>query len=292
MERLLALADRTSADVVLGRTAGAGGPPPPPALFERSRAQVGFAESALAWALSDAKLLRRALLERHGLRRREDLPVLSHWPFTLEVCLRAGRISVLAGHDGACAVRREDWAPVAVRSRHEDRLRALAAVLEVAGRLARPGAEREAIRARFFSWDVPGLLQADFLALDAAAQRRVCAGVGRLVELHCEEAALTQLPARDRLRLELARHGRVAALRRLIRYQAAYGESCEPAVAGQPQAAGEVGRAVVAPVAAVVPAVPVPVQVWRGLVPAPVRRRLYRRPAWRGFVARSYARWG
>lgn len=279
----MALADRADSDVVLGRMVGVGGRQVPQGIFERSRDRVTFTDSSLAWALSDAKLFRRELIERYQLRKREDLPAYSDQPFTLEACLRSRRISVLADYDCYYAVLRDDSENTTVRSGHEDRLRGVGAMLAVAERLATPGAEREALRARAFSWEIPRLLTADFLALAEPVQRRICSGVGRLIELHCEEAALAELPARDRLRLDLARRGRVAALRRLIRYQEAYGDSPEPAVEGAEPLPVETGPA---------PDLPVPVQLWRGLVPAQIRRRLYRQPGWRGFVERSYERWG
>ncbi|WP_051966012.1 glycosyltransferase family 2 protein [Kitasatospora mediocidica] len=285
LERLVALADRAESDVVLGRMVGVGGRQVPQGIFEANRDRITFTDSALAWALSDTKLFRRELIERHGLRKREDLPAYSDQPFTLEACLRSRRISVLADYDCYYAVLREDHGNVTVRARHEDRLRGVAAMLGVAERLAEPGAEREALRARAFSWEIPRLLTADFLALPEPAQRRVCAGVGRLVALHCEEAALAELPVRDRLRLDLARRGRVAALRRLIRYQAAYGERSAPAAQEQQAQDAAVEQA---------PEprpLPVPVQLWRGLVPAQVRRRLHRSSGWREFTERTYERW-
>ena len=288
LERLVALADRAGSDVVLGRMVGVGGRLVPQGIFEANRDRIGFTDSALAWALSDAKLFRRELVERYGLRKREDLPAYSDQPFTLEACLRSRRISVLADYDCYYAVQREDRAHPTVRARHEDRLRGVAAMLDVAQRLAEPGAERAALRSRAFRWEIPQLLTPEFLALPEPAQRRLCAGVGRLVELHGGETGLAELPVRDRLRLDLARRGRVAALRRLIRYQAAYGESSQPVRPrqGPPEAAP-----VAEPAVPVRVPVPVPVRLWRGLVPARVRRRLHRRPAWREFTGRTYRRW-
>ncbi|WP_051970281.1 glycosyltransferase family 2 protein [Kitasatospora azatica] len=286
LERLVALADRAGSDVVLGRTVGVGGRQVAQEIFERTREQVTFTDSALAWALSDSKLFRRELLVGHSLRKREDLPAHCEQPFTLEACLHARRISVLADYDCYYAMPRPDRSPVTVRSRHEARLRGAAALLEVVERLAEPGPEQAVLRGRVFCWDVASLLRTEFLTLEEPVQRRLCAGVGRLLDRHCPPADFQQLAVRDRLRLDLARRGRVAALRRLIRYQAAYWEAAQPKVAGE----REPVPVVPAPAHSV--PVPVPVQLWRGIVPEQVRRRLRRQPAWRGFVERAYARWG
>ncbi|GAA1978089.1 hypothetical protein GCM10009738_65600 [Kitasatospora viridis] len=263
LQRLVDLADRTGADVVLGRTGGDADPPPP------------------GWALGGIALLRRELLERHALRHRADLPVDARLPFTLEACLRAHRVAVLDDYDCLRPPRPDPGAATA-RARHEDRLRALAAALTIAEQLAEPGTELTALRARLLGWDLPRLLRPDFLTLDEPVQRRVCAGVGRLVDHHGDPAALQHLTVRDRLRLDLARRGRIAALRRLIRYQAAYGELLAPRILGTPE-----------PPATPSPPTPsLPLQVWRGLVPPQVRRSLRRRPVWLGFAQRAYARWG
>ncbi|MEY9947738.1 hypothetical protein [Kitasatospora sp. GAS1066B] len=282
LERLVGLADRAGADVVLGRTAGAEQPAFERELFERTREQVGFTDSALAYALPQARLFRRAALEYHGLPTLGLDPSCDPrfaLPFAVEACLRSRRVAVLGGVD--CLLAAAPEAPD--RPRHEERLRALAAALVVAERLAEPGAEAAALRDWAFGWELPRLLRPDFLTLEVAAQRRLCAGVGRLVERYCPAAEYQALAPRDRLRLDLARRGRAAALRRLIRYQAAYGEPVGYRVAGEER-----------PVA-VLPAQLGPslvLHVWRGLVPAQVRRRLRRRPAWRGLMNRAYARWG
>ncbi|MFE9427612.1 hypothetical protein ACFYNO_32100 [Kitasatospora sp. NPDC006697] len=255
LRRLVELADRTGADVVLGRGADDADPPPP------------------AWALNGVALFRRELSTGAAVDAR--------LPFTLELCLRARRVAVLDGY--ACLrPARPDPAAGAPRARHEDRLRALAAALAIAERLAEPGPDLTALRARLLTWDLPRLLRPDFLTLDVPVQRRVCAGVARLLDRHGDAAALQPLGIRDRLRLDLARRGRLAALRRLIRYQAAYGERTSPRAVGAP-----------VPAAPVVPPPPsLALQVWRGVVPAQLRRSLRQRRAWLGFAQWGYARWG
>ena len=68
---------------------------------------------------SNTKPFRRELIERHGLRYPEDLPIGSDQPFTLEACLRARRVSVLADYDYYFAVRREDAGNITYRRRPE-----------------------------------------------------------------------------------------------------------------------------------------------------------------------------
>ncbi|MER5866893.1 glycosyltransferase family 2 protein [Kitasatospora sp. NPDC002040] len=256
LQRLVAMADRYRSDVVLGRMVGVGGRHVPQGIFDRTEPSVGFTDSALAWALSDTKLFRREPLVRHGLRRREDLPVYSDQPFTLQALLLAGRISVLADYDCYHAVLRADRGNTTVRSDHRDRLRGLAEILAVTDRLTEPGEVRRALHLRHFGWDVPQLLQAGLLALPLAEQRQVIAGVGLLVAEYC--TVLDALGEPERLRLELAAAGRHRAVLGLIEDELGRGE----------------------------PRFALPRQLWRELVPERARRELRRRQGWRSFANR------
>ncbi|MGF1428868.1 hypothetical protein [Kitasatospora sp. LaBMicrA B282] len=285
LEELVALADRAGADVVFGCPAAVPGAAPWAAdspyqesLFAYSWDWVDFSHPGLAPSLGQARLFRRTALAEYGLL--EAGPGL---PLALEVCLRSRRIAVLGGTD--CLYPAAPELPV--RPGHEQRLRELTAALAVVARLAAPGAEAAVLRGWAFGWELPQLLRPDFLTLEVPAQRRVCAGVGRLLDRYCPPAEYQLLPARERLRLDLARRGRAGALRRLIRYQAAYGAPAMYRVPGElrPTARPAPARTAVADPSLVV-------QVWRGVVPARVRRRLRRRPAWRQLVDRAYARWG
>lgn len=255
LERLVAMADRYQSDVVLGRMVGVGGRHVPQGIFDHTEPSVTFTDSALAWALSDTKLFRREPLVRHGIRRREDLPVYSDQPFTLQALLRARRVSVLADYDCYHAVLRADRANTTVRSGPAARLRGLDEILAVVDRLTEPGSEvRRALNRRHFGWDVLQLLQRELLALPLPEQRRVIDEVGRLVRDHC--SVLAELSDSDRLRLELARNGWHRAVRGLIEDEL-----------GLPG-----GK------------LTLPRKIWRGAVPERARRELRRRQGWRTFA--------
>ncbi|MFJ9443909.1 glycosyltransferase family 2 protein [Kitasatospora sp. NPDC101235] len=293
LERLVAAADAWGSDVVVPKQVGVNGRLVPQGLFHADAESVGFADSALAWALADAKLFRLDLVRRHGLRRDEGLKVFADQPFTLEACLRAARVSVLASYDCYFLVLREDRSNVTERAGVLDRLRGIAALQQVAAELARPGEELDAIRARGFAWDVPRLLQEGFLLLSKDVQERVCVEVARLVERFGAREVYHRLPVAERVRIELACAVRPEALRDQIRYEAAHGDP--PVVAdGRRQYAGypafrdaRLGlpdelfllREEAAEVAA--PPLNLARQLWRGLVPEQLRRGLRRHPAWR-----------
>ncbi|MBV6698446.1 glycosyltransferase [Kitasatospora aureofaciens] len=295
LERLVAAADAWGSDVVVPKQVGVNGRLVPQGIFHASAESVSFTDSALAWALADTKLFRLDLVRRHGLRRNEKLKVFSDQPFTLEACLRAARVSVLADYDCYFLVLREDLGNVTERATALDRLCGIAALQQVAADLAEPGEELDAIRIRSFTWDVPRLLQHDFLLFDDELQHRVCTEVARLIGRFRAREVYHRLPVAERLRLELAAAGRPEALRDLIRYEAAHGEP--PVVvdgcrhyAGYPAFRdAELGlpdelfllREVPAEVVAAAPPLNLAQQLWRGAVPVELRRMLRRHPTWR-----------
>ncbi|MCP2310161.1 glycosyltransferase [Kitasatospora paracochleata] len=217
LERLVAAADRWHSDVVVPRQTDQHGRPVPARLFDRSRESVTFTDSALAWSLADTKLLRRELIERHGLRRRAGLPPGAEQPFALAALLHARTVSVLADQDLYHLAPDADPLPGPM-----DRLRAVRALQEQLDALAPPGPVRDAVRARHFSDDLPGLLRAGYLAESTATQRRIAEEIGRLLDRHCPSALFARLAVSDRVRLALARRGELAALRTLVRYEAAH----------------------------------------------------------------------
>ncbi|MFJ6383778.1 glycosyltransferase family 2 protein [Kitasatospora sp. NPDC092039] len=325
LERLVAAADAWGSDVVVPKQAGVDGRPVPPGAFHTDAASVGFADSALAWALGGTKLFRRDLLRHHGLRRDERLKAFSEQLFTLEACLRAARVSVLASYDCCFPGPHGAGGDATGRAGVLDRLRGIAALQQVGADLAGPGAELDAIRVRGFGRDVPRLLQDGFLLLAADVQERVCVEVTRLVERFGAREVYHRLPVAERVRLELACTVRPQALRSQIRFEAAHGdppvvadgrrryagypafrddrlclpdelfllreEAAEGAVRGPAEKPAEksvngsvngsaeewLGVAV----GEAAPPLDLARQLWRGLVPAQVRRGLRRHPAWR-----------
>ncbi|MER5949151.1 glycosyltransferase [Streptomyces sp. NPDC001904] len=216
LERMVAAADRLGSDIVLGRMVGVNGRWVSQAVYAESRDEVTLYESALPWALSNTKLFRRELIEEHGLRFAEDLPVLSDQPFTLEACFRAGRITVLADYDYYFAVRRDDETNATVSFRALDRLTGTRRLFELTRRMAGPGRGREWIHQRHFTWEVARLISPEFLRLGADEQRQVCDGVGALYRDYASPYALKKLSDRQRLILKLAGKGHVDAVRGVL----------------------------------------------------------------------------
>jgi glycosyltransferase involved in cell wall biosynthesis len=221
LERLVAAADEYGSDVVLGRTVGVNSRYIHQEIYARDEVDVDLFDSALPWSLSNTKLFRRELIERHGLRFPEDMPVGSDQPFTLAACYHAGRISVLAGYEFYYAVRRLNARNITYRSRHLERLRCAESIIKFVAGLIEPGPRRDAILVRHFAWEVARLVEDDYRRLDPGVRKQVLAGVGELVREHLTDRIRRRLDIETRVRLATAGWGTVDDLLAVIDRDAA-----------------------------------------------------------------------
>jgi glycosyltransferase involved in cell wall biosynthesis len=220
LERLVRAADTHGADVTLGRLVGVNGRYVHQAVYASSEVDIGVFDSALPWSMSNTKLFRRDLIERFGLRFPEDMPMLSDQPFTIEACVRASRISVLADYEYYYAVRRLDASNITFVPRHEELLRCTARLMDFVAELVEPGKQRDALHLRHFSWEVAKLLRSDLLLLDRAVQQRIHAGVRRLTGLYLTDNIRDQLRVNRRVLLCLADRGNLDDLLEFVRQDA------------------------------------------------------------------------
>ncbi|SCG76592.1 glycosyltransferase family 2 protein [Micromonospora inositola] len=223
LERLVTAADRYGSDVVLGRTVGVNSRYIHQAIFAENAVDVDLFDSALPWSLSNTKLFRRELIERYALRYPEDMPVGSDQPFTIEACVRASRISVLADYDYYYAVRRLNARNITYKSRHLERLRCAESIIEFVAGLIEPGKRRDVVLLRHFTWEVAKLLENDFLRLDRNVQERIRVGVRNLAERYLTDDIRDRLPIESRVRLGAAWHGGLDDLLAVIRQDAEEG---------------------------------------------------------------------
>jgi glycosyltransferase involved in cell wall biosynthesis len=220
LERLVAAADGTGADVTLGRLVGVNGRFVHQGIYASSATDVRLFDSTLPWSMSNTKLFRRELIERYGLRYPEDMLMLSDQPFTIEACVRAGRISVLADYEYYYAVRRLDASNITFVPRHEELLRCTTRLMDFVADLVEPGKQRDALHLRHFSWEVAKLLRSDVLLLDRATQQRIHAGVRRLTAKYLTDTIRDELPVQKRVLLCLADRGSLDDLLEFVRLDA------------------------------------------------------------------------
>ncbi|MFE9691821.1 glycosyltransferase family 2 protein [Micromonospora sp. NPDC005806] len=219
LERLVDAADRWGSDVVLGRMVGTNKRYVHQAIYASTEERVDLFDSELPWSLSNTKLFRRDLIERHGLRFRTDMPMGSDQPFTLEACVRAAKISVLADYEYYYAVKRENAQNITYASRFEERLRCAEELVGCVAGLIEPGPRRDAVLLRHFSWEVAKLLRHEFLDLSRDVQQQVHDRIRKLAEAYLTDGIVARLAPDLRLRLVLARDADLDRLRELIGQQ-------------------------------------------------------------------------
>jgi glycosyltransferase involved in cell wall biosynthesis len=221
LERLVNAADEWGSDVVAGKMVGTNGRGVHQGLYKATEPDIGLFDSALPWALNNCKLFRRELIERHGVRYPEDMPVGSDQPFTFAACLHASRISVLADYTCYYAVRRENAGNITYQTTYAARLECAEKLIEYKAARLEPGPRRDAILRVHFSWELSSLLRREFLDLDRDAQEFICRGVGRLADRYLTDPIRDALDTGRLVRLSLARLGAVETLCEVIGGEAA-----------------------------------------------------------------------
>ncbi|GGW64620.1 glycosyltransferase family 2 protein [Streptomyces galilaeus] len=216
LERMVKCADQNDSDVVVGKMVGTNGRYVHQALYKENDPDVSLYDSALPFTLANTKLFRRELVEKHKLRFPEHLPVGSDQPFTIEACVRARKISVVADYICYFAVKRGDASNITYRADHLARLRAAAEIVDFTAGLIEAGPKRDAVLRRHFTWELAKLVQDDFPGLDRELQRQLCAGIARLVDAYFTDGIRDAMDVKRRVRIALARAGAVDALSEAI----------------------------------------------------------------------------
>ncbi|WP_411115928.1 glycosyltransferase family 2 protein [Streptomyces sp. 058-1L] len=223
LERMVACADANESDVVIGKMVGTNGRYVHQKLYTGDRPEVSLYDSELPYTLANTKLFRRELVETHGLRFPEDLPVGSDQPFTIEACVRARKISVLSDYTYYYAVKRGDASNITYRANHLARLRCTARIMEHTAGLIPAGPRRDAVLKRHFDWELSKLLQEDFPALGLDTRRQVCEGVGALLDMYYTDGLRDGTGVKRRVRFGLAQRGAVDELTRAIADETEHG---------------------------------------------------------------------
>ncbi|GGR42736.1 hypothetical protein GCM10010251_69550 [Streptomyces aurantiogriseus] len=212
LERMVKCADKNDSDVVVGKMVGTNGRYVHQALYKENAADVSLYDSALPFTLANTKLFRRELVEKYKLRFPEHMPVGSDQPFTIEACVRARKISVVADYICYFAVKRGDASNITYRADHLARLRCAAEIMDFTAGLIEAGPERDAVLRRHFTWELAKLIQDDFPGLDRELQRQICAGIARLADAYFTDGIRDAMDVKRRVRIALAHAGAIDEL--------------------------------------------------------------------------------
>ncbi|MGW0577640.1 glycosyltransferase family 2 protein [Streptomyces sp. NPDC002920] len=223
LERMVKCADENDSDVVVGKMVGTNGRYVHQALYKKNDPDVSLYDSALPFTLANTKLFRRDMVEKYKLRFPEHLPVGSDQPFTIEACVRARKISVVADYTCYYAVKRGDASNITYRADHLARLRAAAEIVDFTAGLVEAGPRRDALLRRHFTWELAKLVQDDFPSLDRELQRQLCAGIGRLADAYFTDGIRDAMDVKRRVRIALAHAGAIDELAEAISSEKEHG---------------------------------------------------------------------
>jgi poly(ribitol-phosphate) beta-N-acetylglucosaminyltransferase len=217
LERLVMDADDHQADVVMGKMAGVNGRFVYQVPFRKSDHNVSLFDSALPYAMSNAKLFRHAFVRDQGLRFPEDLRIKSDQVFTFDALLQARRICVLADDVYYFATTRADGSNLTFSSDGDLNMSCTAAVMHHVARRLPPGEQRDAVLVRHFSWELVKSLTVDFLERDSAAQEHLRSGAAALADAYLTDRISDRLPMRKRVLIRTAQSGTLEQLRPVVR---------------------------------------------------------------------------
>ncbi|MEU3653093.1 glycosyltransferase [Streptomyces sp. NPDC032161] len=220
LERMIAMADANDSDVVLGKMVAVGDRSVPRAIFRSTEANVPLIGSGALYAISNTKMYKRSLIEEHGIRYAEDLPVSCDMPFTLEMYVRSRTVSVVADYDCYYAVRRDDDSNITYRARFENRLKVCAYALDKLRDLAGPGDLYDAFAIRLLKVDLAWIFGTNFLAMTPERRAECVRATGRFMEEYYRtsfDSVEHRLTVPERLRFRWVFEGRADELAELVR---------------------------------------------------------------------------
>lgn len=158
LERMVAMAQRTGADVLIPKMVG-NGRPVPHRLFQHVIDDAVLGTDPLMESLTPHKLFRRGFLNDIELRFPEGKRRLEDHVFVVEAFLRASVISVMADYPGYHRVHRDDDGNASVQGLDPDfYFQFVAETLDVIDRLTEPGELRNRLLVRPYGGELVGKL--------------------------------------------------------------------------------------------------------------------------------------
>lgn len=218
LERMVAMADRTGADVVVGREVGHGRGVPLE-LFRRNVDDARLGTDPLLRLMTPHKLFRRSMLIEHAIRFPEGRRRFEDHVFVLAAYFAARRISILADYPCYHWITREGWANASdIYADPRDYYRDLRAVLDVVDANTDLGPFRDRLTSHWYRRRCLDRLRGERWAeAPSAHDREVFEAIRELARERIGPGVVASLPLSHRLRSSAVTAGRpdhVSALAR------------------------------------------------------------------------------
>ncbi|MEU9349851.1 glycosyltransferase family 2 protein [Streptomyces griseoloalbus] len=217
LERMVAMADHTGTDVVLGRVEGVNRSAPK-SMWGRTLERTDVFSSNIMFTLSAQKLFRRELLDRHGIRFDESLFTGEDALFTMEAYLRANGVSVVADHTCYYLVGRDDGKHVTRSGGYALRFDSARALMNLIADLVPEGPRRDRLMVRPFTITLLPQFGPRFLKDGDDVRRRKLSLAQPLMDVHWTEGVAERLKVEERLRLHLVAEQRPELLTDVLEF--------------------------------------------------------------------------
>ncbi|MEU6066113.1 MULTISPECIES: glycosyltransferase family 2 protein [Streptomyces] len=217
LERMVAMADKNSTDVVLGKVEGINRTPPK-SMWGKTLDRTDVFSSNIKFTLSAQKLFRRELLERHGMRFDESLWTGEDALFTMEAYLRADGVSVLADYPCYYLVGREDGKHVTKSGSYTLRFDSARALMKLIAEMVPAGPKRDTLMIRPFLITLLPQFGPKYLKDSEEVRRHKFELAKPLMDAYWTPEVARRLRVHERLRLHLVAIGRPELLKDVVEF--------------------------------------------------------------------------
>ncbi|WP_328536119.1 glycosyltransferase family 2 protein [Streptomyces sp. NBC_00344] len=220
LARMVAAADRSEADVVLGKLESTGRHSVATSMFRANQDYTDLYGSRVYWSLTPDKLFRMSLLQRRGLQFPTDLHIGDDQVFTAQALTAADNIAVVA--DRTCVFKGPSGAAAVTLT---ERVALAARMMALVTTLVPAGPQRDRLLSRHLESELGKPTGALLLASDnPAEQERAMWAASDVLHAHLTAGALALLPRPVAVRMALLSAGRFAEARRMAEYEAQKGQ--------------------------------------------------------------------
>ncbi|MCX4547468.1 glycosyltransferase family A protein [Streptomyces sp. NBC_01500] len=216
LDRMVAAADRSEADVVLGKPESTGRHSVATSMFRTDQDHADLYRSRVYWSLTPDKLFRTALVRRCGLQFPTDMVIGDDQAFTAAAYVAARNIAVVA--DRTCVLK----GPSAAASVTPVQRVALAArMMALVTALVPAGPEQDRLLSRHLEAELGRATGPLLLATDDPAEReRIARAASDVLRARLTPGALALLARPLAVRLALLSSGRFAEAEQMAGYEA------------------------------------------------------------------------